>query len=159
MVVFIFMFRFQDKLQITVVDGQILTLNLSAQGSGTTIVTEPHLGPKMDLGPLLSSRTLEKTIRFVNKGRRPQQIYWSTEGFSASSRAQKRNTSYNKDDMKFKVSEISLTFSSTLYQWMIQVSEKQNQKQRINRSSNYREVFIFRAKSLKLGCVIFTINS
>lgn len=93
--------RFQDKLQIIVVDGQVITLNLSAQGDGTTIVTEPAFGPVWNLGPQLSKRTFQQKICFINKGRRPQQIYWRTEGFAVSKVKKKNN--YNQEDMKYKV--------------------------------------------------------
>ena len=53
---FFFSFRFQDQLLVHVLDGQTITINLSAQGLGTTIVTDPSFGPVWDIGPHLSSR-------------------------------------------------------------------------------------------------------
>lgn len=83
-------------------NGQVLSLNISAQGTGTTIVTEPQFGPVWDLGAQLSCRTFQQKIRITNKGRRAQQIYWMTDGFAASKVKKKQN--FNQDDMKYRVS-------------------------------------------------------
>jgi len=84
-----------------VIDGQTLNVNLAAQGVGTTIITEPAFGPVWDIGPHLSSRLYRQKIRFTNKGRRSQQIYWMTEGFAPSKLRRKKQR--NPDDVMFKV--------------------------------------------------------
>ena len=66
--------KFQDKLAINVVDSKIHTVFLEANGTGTTIMTEPSFGPVWDVGPQLSSRKFSQKFRFYNNGRRPQQI-------------------------------------------------------------------------------------
>ena len=41
---------FQDKLQLSVQDGQMHAVPLSASGTGTTIVSDRPFGPTLDLG-------------------------------------------------------------------------------------------------------------
>lgn len=93
--------RFQDKLAISLVDSRTHTIQLTAQGSGTTIVAEPQFGPVFDIGPQFSNNVYEKHFRFYNRGRRLQQIYWMTEGFAV--KKIKRKQDYNTADMKYKV--------------------------------------------------------
>ena len=58
------------------------TLNLTAEGYGTTVVSQPSLQPLVDLGPHFSSRPCSKQFTLTNHGRRKQVLYWVTEGFS-----------------------------------------------------------------------------
>ena len=58
------------------------TLNLIAEGHGTTIVSQPLLQPLVDLGPHFSSRPCSQQFTITNEGRRKQALYWVTEGFS-----------------------------------------------------------------------------
>lgn len=97
----IFIVRFQDKLSINVSDSQIQTVSLMAYGSGTTIVSEPPLAPAVKLGPQFSCQPVKRWFRLTNSGRRPQQIYWTTEGFLPY--RTKKKTEYNPDDMRFQV--------------------------------------------------------
>ena len=92
--------KFQDKLAINVVDSKIHTVLLEAIGTGTTITTEPTFGPTWNVGAQLSSRKYSQKFRFYNKGRRPQQIYWMTQGFAQ--RKSRKKQEYNKNDMKYK---------------------------------------------------------
>ncbi|XP_057292027.1 hydrocephalus-inducing protein-like [Hydractinia symbiolongicarpus] len=92
--------RFQDKLSINIVNSQIQTVYLSAVGTGTTIITEPSFGPVYTIGPYFSNHTFQQKFRFYNKGRRPQQIYWLTEGFALSKTRRKQE--YNAEDMKYR---------------------------------------------------------
>ncbi|XP_068693384.1 hydrocephalus-inducing protein homolog [Montipora foliosa] len=92
--------RFQDKLSINITDSQVQTVNLLAFGSGTTIVSEPPLAPAVKLGPQFSCQPLRRSFKLTNRGRRPQQIYWTTEGFLPY--RTRKKTEYNPDDMRFQ---------------------------------------------------------
>ncbi|XP_077982980.1 hydrocephalus-inducing protein homolog isoform X2 [Glandiceps talaboti] len=73
--------RFQDKLAISFVNSQVRTVAVSAYGQGTTIVSDPPFTPAVDLGPHFSNNPCKRIFKFTNKGRRHQQMFWSTEGF------------------------------------------------------------------------------
>ena len=100
----LFYFRFQDKIAISVVDSQTHSIHLTAAGTGTTIVSDPPMAPTVNLGPILSSRLCTRTFRFTNKGRRSQQIFWTTEGFPHARTRKKQD--YNPDDVKYQVGNI-----------------------------------------------------
>ena len=95
--------RFQDKLSINITDSQIQTVSLMAYGSGTTIVSDPPLAPAVKLGPQFSCQPVRRSFCLTNSGRRPQQIYWTTEGFAPH--RTKKKPEYNPDDMRFQVTE------------------------------------------------------
>ena len=97
-----FSFRFMDKLSININDSQIQTVNLTAYGTGTTIISEPPMAPVVELGPQFSCHPCSQLFCLTNKGRRSQQIYWTTEGFSPFKT--RRKTDYNPEDMKYHVS-------------------------------------------------------
>ena len=101
--------RFQDKLSINISDSQFLTVSLSAYGSGTTIVSEPPLAPAVRLGPQFSCQPVSRMFQLTNRGRRPQQIYWSTEGFPPF--RTRRKPEYNPEDMKYQVTALSALIS------------------------------------------------
>lgn len=96
-----FYVRFQDKLSINISDSQIQTVSLMAYGSGTTIVSEPPLAPAVKLGPQFSCQPVKRCFWLTNSGRRPQQIYWTTEGYLPY--RTKKKPEYNPDDMRFQV--------------------------------------------------------
>ncbi|XP_035827636.1 hydrocephalus-inducing protein [Aplysia californica] len=81
--------RFQDKLQINFLESQARLIPLQAYGKGTTIVSDPPLGPVLDLGPNFSNRQLTKTFKLTNRGRRLQQLVWLTDGYIPLSKAKK----------------------------------------------------------------------
>ena len=97
----LFFVRFQDKLSVNISDSQIQTVSLMAYGSGTTIVSDPPLAPAVKLGPQFSCQPVKRWFRLTNSGRRPQQIYWTTEGFLPY--RTKKKTEYNPEDMRFQV--------------------------------------------------------
>ena len=88
-------------MSINISDSQIQTVSLMAYGSGTTIVSDPPLAPAVKLGPQFSCQPVKRWFHLANSGRRPQQIYWTTEGFLPY-RAKKK-PEYNPDDMRFQV--------------------------------------------------------
>ena len=93
--------RFQDKLKISITDGQVHTILLAAQGTGTTIVSEPPMTPLVNIGAIFSSRPCTRKFRLVNRGRRTQQLFWSTEGFALI--RSKKKQEYNLEDVKYQV--------------------------------------------------------
>ncbi|XP_071173399.1 hydrocephalus-inducing protein homolog isoform X10 [Mytilus edulis] len=94
--------RFQDKLQINFIESQVRQIPLVGYGQGTTIVSEPKLTSTFDLGPNFSNRPLKKTIMLTNKGRRHQQLVWSTDGFPSLGKGKKALAEYKPLDMKFR---------------------------------------------------------
>jgi len=82
--------RFNDKLQLNIVNGLSRTIPLSACGRGTTLVTEPPMGSVLDLGPQFSQSVFRKTFLVRNSGRRHQNIMWSTDGFPLTSKSSYR---------------------------------------------------------------------
>ena len=61
------MCRFTDKLTIVVSRGVNFTVSLSAEGSGTTIVSHPPLQPAVDLGPYFSRSILQQQFTLTNR--------------------------------------------------------------------------------------------
>ena len=110
MLIFCSFLRFQDKLSINITDSQIQTVSLMAYGSGTTIVSDPPLAPVVKLGPQFSCQPVRRSFCLTNSGRRPQQIYWTTEGFAPH--RTKKKPEYNPDDIGNRV--ISTVVSSEL---------------------------------------------
>jgi len=82
--------RFNDKLQLDIVNAASRTIPLSACGRGTTLITEPSLGSVLDLGPHFSQTVCRRMFLLRNSGRRHQSVVWSSEGFPPSS-SQRRN--------------------------------------------------------------------
>ncbi|XP_049339422.1 hydrocephalus-inducing protein homolog isoform X2 [Astyanax mexicanus] len=72
---------FQDTLQLVIQDSQTQTVDVSATGTGTTIITDRPFAPSLDLGGHFSSRPCQYHFRVTNRGRRLHQLFWSTEGF------------------------------------------------------------------------------
>lgn len=93
--------RFQDKFSINISDSQNQTVSLMAYGSGTTIVSDPPLAPAVKLGPQFSCQPVKRWFQLTNSGRRPQQIYWTTEGFLPY--RTKKKPEYNPEDMRYQV--------------------------------------------------------
>ena len=66
---------------------------------GTTIVTDPPMMPTVNFGPQFSHNTCSKIFKLTNNGRRSQQLYWMTEGFSnykAKLKKERRNKEMDK---------------------------------------------------------------
>ena len=105
---FCLFFRFNDKMQISFIDGHCRTIPVTGYGYGTTIVADPPMSPLLNLGPHFSKGVCSRSFTLTNMGRRHQSLVWSTEGFSLTSRPlNKRHGSLapiNSKDMKFKVS-------------------------------------------------------
>ena len=86
-------------------DGRTFTISLSAEGTGTTIVSDPPLLPGVDLGPHFSNGPCQHQFKLTNKGRRMQALSWTTEGFSAMRKKKLdiAKTSQDKRDLGRKV--------------------------------------------------------
>lgn len=98
--------RFQDKLQLKVLESQSRVVPLCAYGVGTTITSDPPLLNIMDLGPHFSNRSLIKTFHLTNRGRRHQQVMWSTEGFTYVPKATVAASSKGPLDTKAKMNSL-----------------------------------------------------
>ena len=59
--------RFTDKLTIVISHGVSFTVELSAEGRGTTIVSHPPLQPSVDLGPHFSSAPCQHQFTLTNR--------------------------------------------------------------------------------------------
>lgn len=59
--------RFTDKLTIVISHGVSFTVELSAEGRGTTIVSHPPLQPSVDLGPHFSSAPCQQQFTLTNR--------------------------------------------------------------------------------------------
>ncbi|XP_055892829.1 hydrocephalus-inducing protein homolog isoform X5 [Biomphalaria glabrata] len=92
--------RFQDKLQINFHLSQSRLIPLVAMGKGTTIVSDPPLGPVLDLGHSFSNCKLIKKFKLTNRGRRIQQLVWITDGFIPLSKAKKDKLKSIMHDVK-----------------------------------------------------------
>ena len=91
-------------MSINITDSQVQAVSLVAYGSGTTIVSEPPLAPAVKLGPQFSCQPVRKWFKLTNSGRRPQQIYWTTEGFLPH--RTRKKIEYNPDDMRYQVRKL-----------------------------------------------------
>ena len=64
--------RFTEKLTIIVLKGKRFTVDLTADGLGTTIVCNPPVKGGVDLGTHFACQTCQKRFTFTNRGRRTQ---------------------------------------------------------------------------------------
>ena len=64
--------RFTEKLTIIVFKGKRFTVDLTAEGMGTTIVCNPPIKDGVDLGTHFACQTCRKRFTFTNRGRRTQ---------------------------------------------------------------------------------------
>ncbi|XP_061629909.1 hydrocephalus-inducing protein homolog [Phyllopteryx taeniolatus] len=69
---------FQDKLEISIQGSQTHTVALSAMGTGTTIVSDKPLYPKLDLGIHFSHGSCDFHFKVTNYGQRVHRLYWKT---------------------------------------------------------------------------------
>ncbi|XP_065674972.1 hydrocephalus-inducing protein homolog isoform X4 [Hydra vulgaris] len=100
--------RFQDKVIIYVTNGQTYVITLKANGQGSTIITEPSISPMWDVGPHLCCYNYTQKFRFYNKGKRVQQVYWRTKGFSSSKLKHKKKLSADNVNFKSSCGEASI---------------------------------------------------
>ncbi|XP_033625714.1 hydrocephalus-inducing protein homolog [Asterias rubens] len=93
--------RFQDKLAINFENSQTRTIKLQAYGHGTTIVSFPPITPSIELGHHFSSGPCRRMFTLTNRGRRHQQLFWSTEGFNPI-KLKNKDPYYNPLDVKYQ---------------------------------------------------------
>ncbi|XP_077975805.1 hydrocephalus-inducing protein homolog isoform X2 [Styela clava] len=94
--------RFHDKLNITIVQGPSVTIPVHAYGYGTTLVTDPPLAPKFNLGPHFAKSICSRKIKLTNRGRRHQALMWSTDGFVKPRHRRHEHGLSNSKDMKIR---------------------------------------------------------
>ncbi|XP_015224105.2 hydrocephalus-inducing protein homolog isoform X3 [Lepisosteus oculatus] len=89
---------FQDKLHLAIENSQTHSIPVSAMGTGTTIVTDRPFAPALNMGAHFSSGPCRYHFRITNRGRRPHQLYWMTEGFPQFRRRPPPFQSSSKDN-------------------------------------------------------------
>ena len=110
---FVFICRFQDKLLINIGGNRVHTINVMAYGMGTTIVSDPPMMPAVNFGPQFSHKTCCKVFKLTNNGRRSQQLYWMTEGFSNYKAKLKKERRNKELDKTCQVCRTSFEFNQT----------------------------------------------
>ncbi|XP_074533739.1 hydrocephalus-inducing protein homolog [Halichoeres trimaculatus] len=80
---------FQARLEVSIQDSQTLHIPLSATGTGTTIISDKPLAPRLELGSYLSHETCQYHFKLTNQGQRVHRLYWSTDGFQPSPKTHK----------------------------------------------------------------------
>ncbi|OCT82470.1 hypothetical protein XELAEV_18025000mg [Xenopus laevis] len=73
---------FQDRIQLMIENSNTYFIPLHAKGIGTTIVTDKPFAPVLNLGAHFSAGPCQYHFTMTNRGRRTQQLYWMTDGFS-----------------------------------------------------------------------------
>ncbi|CAJ1057504.1 hydrocephalus-inducing protein homolog isoform X3 [Xyrichtys novacula] len=84
---------FQARLEVSIQDSQTHNIPLSATGTGTTIVSDRPLGPRLELGTYLSHETCQYHFKLTNHGQRVHLLYWSMESPLLSPKPRKGNLS------------------------------------------------------------------
>ncbi|XP_059713712.1 hydrocephalus-inducing protein homolog [Haemorhous mexicanus] len=79
--------KFQENLKVFIENNPVTIISLQAVGIGTTVVTDKPLVPRLDLKSHFSFTPCLYHFKVTNRGRRPQRLYWSTEGFRAFRRS------------------------------------------------------------------------
>ncbi|XP_071959113.1 hydrocephalus-inducing protein homolog isoform X2 [Antedon mediterranea] len=93
--------RFHDKLAMSFVNSQVHVVKLEAFGFGTTIVSNPPITPSINLGHHFSNSSCKRMFTLTNKGRRHQQMFWSSEGFPHI-KTKHKDAFYNPKDVKYQ---------------------------------------------------------
>ncbi|XP_041268409.1 hydrocephalus-inducing protein homolog, partial [Onychostruthus taczanowskii] len=73
--------KFQEEVKVFIDNTYMTIISLQAVGTGTTIVTDKPLMPKLDLKSQFSFTPCYFHFKITNRGRRVHRLYWSTEGF------------------------------------------------------------------------------
>ncbi|XP_075998117.1 hydrocephalus-inducing protein homolog [Genypterus blacodes] len=89
--------HFQDKLEIAIQDSQMHIVDLSATGTGTTIVSDLPFAPSLDLGTHFSHGSCQYHFKLTNYGQRRHLMYWRSEGSSLFPQGLLRSTKTNKE--------------------------------------------------------------
>ncbi|RMC08855.1 hypothetical protein DUI87_13849 [Hirundo rustica rustica] len=73
--------KLQEKVKFFIENSLTIIVPVQAVGTGTTIVSNKPLGPKLDLGSHFRRSRCRYEFQLTNKGRHLHQLYWSTAGF------------------------------------------------------------------------------
>ncbi|XP_064242899.1 hydrocephalus-inducing protein homolog isoform X1 [Passer domesticus] len=73
--------KFREKVKVFIENSYTTIISLQAVGTGTTIVTDKPLIPKLDLKSHFSFTPCYFHFKVTNRGRRMHRLYWNTEGF------------------------------------------------------------------------------
>ncbi|KAF7656193.1 hypothetical protein LDENG_00045060 [Lucifuga dentata] len=90
--------HFQDKLEVAIQGSQTHTVDLSATGTGTTIVSNLPFAPSLDLGTHFSHGSCQYHFTLTNHGQRRHLMYWRTEGSSLFPRGSLRSNKTSKEE-------------------------------------------------------------
>ncbi|KAM9376113.1 hydrocephalus-inducing protein-like [Pholidichthys leucotaenia] len=86
--------HFEDRLMISIQDGQRHDVLLTATGTGTSVVSDKPFGPRLDLGTYLSHGSCEYRFTLTNCGQRVHLMHWKNDTFGIPSKTHKgSNTS------------------------------------------------------------------
>ncbi|XP_029465095.1 hydrocephalus-inducing protein homolog [Rhinatrema bivittatum] len=73
--------KFNDKVQLAIVNSNTYTIPVQAKGTGNTIKTDRPFISGLNLGIHFSGSVCSYHFTMTNHGRRTYQLYWMTEGF------------------------------------------------------------------------------
>ncbi|NXF97015.1 HYDIN protein, partial [Eubucco bourcierii] len=80
--------QFQAEVQLQVEHSRGYAIPVRALGVGTTIVTDRPLAPELNLGTRFSLAPCSYSFKISNRGRRRQQLWWSTAACSRPAKCQ-----------------------------------------------------------------------
>jgi hypothetical protein len=90
--------RYEDVINVILEHAQTQKINVKAQGCGSSIYTEPTIGPLLDFGTYFSGGMVRRVFKLTNKSSRSQNLSFQPEG--------KINTLNKKEFMKEKAKVI-----------------------------------------------------
>ncbi|KAM9376112.1 hydrocephalus-inducing protein-like [Pholidichthys leucotaenia] len=86
--------HFEDRLMVSIQDGQRHNILLTATGTGTSVISDKPFGPRLDLGTYLSHGPCEYRFTLTNCGQRVHLMHWKNDTFGTPSKTHKgSNTS------------------------------------------------------------------
>ena len=66
--------RYEDTINIDIEHSHTQRINVKAQGAGSSIVSEPHIGNLIDFGTYFSGGTVRRVFVLTNKSSKPQNL-------------------------------------------------------------------------------------
>ena len=105
-------------MQISITEGPTRSIPLSAVGHGTTIVSDPPMIPKINLGPQFCRTPFRQVYTLTNSGRRHQSLVFSTDSPALLTKTKvlpKIQQQGGAKDAKFKVGNNHYFISYLIY--------------------------------------------